>query len=126
MKRGVDGKKVVTGVMTAIAVGMVLAVVVAVLLRRMVMTTPAPVPSPDGQLTASLTVTDSRGDPATHMKLALSIRNRTGDLLLHDQTPASAMRAYELKWQDNAHLTLESAEVGKLLYVQTDQGWKRE
>lgn len=118
----IKGKTVAIGVMGVIGAGFLLANVVAWQLRSIITSVPAPVKSPDGSMTAQLSVTDSRGEKDTHMRLAVVVRDGTGREILRRQTKASAMRAYELSWESNDAVLLKSAEIGPMRWTRTERG----
>lgn len=121
-----QGKKVVAGLGITIVLAMGLGGVVAWQIRKVVERVPPPAASPDGRYVAQLSVTDSRGDPATHMRLVVTVRDAQSQaVVLRRQTRASGLRYYDLRWEGAGELLLDSSEVGKLKwYVGADGAWE--
>lgn len=119
------GKPIVLGVLTIIAFGCAMAFVVAWRIKATIRQLPPPIPSPDGKLMASLAVDEEQTHTKSYMRLAVEIRDaKTNEVLFKRQTTASAMRQYELAWEGDDRLTLDSAEIGrKLGWARGSGGW---
>lgn len=120
--KSVKGSKVVGWMFVAIGLAFATSLVVAYLIYGIVKSVPGPFPSPDGTMMASVSVTDSRGEEKTHMRILVEIRDERGTVLLSRQTRASALREYHVEWEGNSKLKLASTEVGDLFWTRDAQG----
>lgn len=121
-----SGKKVVAGAAVVALAGGLAGIVLAHRMYSMIRTPPPPLPSPDRSMVLVQSITDSRGEPRTHMRVAFEIRDaRTGDVLFSRQTRASALRKWELNWIGNDRVTMLSWEIGRLEWRRGDDGsWR--
>lgn len=122
MPKSIPGKLVVRGLIAAIALAFVLGLLIAWWLGVLIHKLPPPITSPDGTLTAFLSVTDSHGDPDTHMRLAIELRDSHGTVVYKRQTKASALRYYNPAWESDKCFKLESSEVGTLRWFKASDG----
>lgn len=121
-----SGKKVVAGAAVVAVAGGLAGIVLAYRMYVMIRTPPPPTPSPDRTMVLVQSVTDSRGEPRTHMCVAFEIRDaRTGEVLFSRQTRASALRKWELNWMGNDRVTMLSWEIGRLEWRRGEDGvWR--
>jgi hypothetical protein len=120
----VPGKPVVIFILAVIAFGCVMAFVAAGKLKSIIRNLPAPITSPDGTLTANLTVNEE-ANAKTYMRLGVEIHDaKTNALIFKRQTVASALRFYELTWTDNNRLHLNSSEIGDLSWTRSPSDWQ--
>lgn len=118
-----SGKKVVAAVAVIAVAGGLAGIVLAWRMYGMIRTTPDPLPSPDRSMLLVQTVTDSRGDENTHMRVAFEIRDAaTGQTLYARQTRASALRKWDLNWMGNDRVTMYSWEIGRLEWRRGEDG----
>lgn len=118
-----QGKKVVLAISIIAATGSLAAITLAWRMYGMIRTTPPPLLSPDRSLVLVQSVTDSRGEEKTHMRVAFEIRDaKTDALLFSRQTRASALRKWDLNWMGNDRLTMHSWEIGRLNWSRNPDG----
>lgn len=110
-----------------VLIGIVLVVVLSIIgsitayiMYHMIKTAPEPKVSPDRSMVLVESITDSKGDPETHMRVKVTIHDaKSGAELFHSQTKASALRKWDTNWMANDHVTMYSTEIGRL-------NWRRD
>jgi hypothetical protein len=118
-----SGKKVVIVISCIALLGGSAGIALAWKMYGLIRTTPPPLPSPDRTMFLVQSVTDSRGEEKTHMRVAFEIRDaRTQRVLFSRQTRASALRKWDLNWMGNDRVTLFSWEVGRLNWSRNPDG----
>jgi hypothetical protein len=103
--------------------GIVLAVLLALLLGKLSSDVPPPLKSPGGMREVAFTATESRGDPATHKRIAIEIRRSGGGTEYRRQTRAHNLRSWSAKWEGDNRLILTSDEIGTLRWSFDGAAW---
>lgn len=118
-----SGKKVVIAAAVVAVLGSSAGIALAWRMYGMIRGTPAPLSSPDRSLVLVQSVTDSRGEEITHMRVAFEIRDAKTDAVLYTrQTRASALRKWDLNWMGNDRVTMYSWEIGRLIWHRSPDG----
>ena len=91
-------------------------------------TAPAPTQkSPDGTMTLTTSVNQSKAKPARYLCVVVEITNLGGKTLHQEVTPASDTQRWSIRWVSNTEVLLTSSDVGAY-YIrrQPDGTWKGE
>jgi hypothetical protein len=70
------------------------------------------VKSPDGTLTATATVSQSRADPARYLLVIVTLRDASGNVVFQEPTPITDAQKWSIRWVGNDEVVLDSADVG--------------
>ena len=68
--------------------------------------------SPDGTMTLTTSVNQSRAEPTRYLCVVVDITDASGRTLHHEVTPASDTQRWSIRWMGNDAIMLESADVG--------------
>jgi hypothetical protein len=83
--------------------------------------------SPDGTMTVSTSVNQSKANPTRYLCVVVDITDSTGKVLHHEVTPASDMQRWSIQWVSNDEALLKSSDVGNYrIRRQPDGMWKGE
>jgi hypothetical protein len=86
---------------------------------------PPSLKSPDGMLTLSTSVNQTKADRTQYLCVIIDIVDSTGKTLHHEVTPASDVHRWSIQWVTNDELLLKSSDVGNYHVLrQTDGTWK--
>ena len=91
---------------------------------------PSPSPpqkSPDGTMSLSTSVNQSKANPTRYLCVVVDINDSTGKPLHHEVTPASDTQRWSIQWVSNDEVLLKSSDVGNYrIRRQPDGKWKGE
>jgi hypothetical protein len=83
--------------------------------------------SPDGTMTLSNTVNQSKANPTRYLCVVVDITDSAGRVLHHEITPASDTQRWSIRWVSNEEALLKSSDVGRYrIRRQPDGTWKGE
>jgi hypothetical protein len=83
--------------------------------------------SPDGSLTLITLVEHSHQDPKTYLCVVFEIRDRNGKVLHRENTHASDTMRWNMSWESNTRVRLDSSDIGTYCWTkQRDESWRKE
>jgi hypothetical protein len=83
--------------------------------------------SPDGTMTLTTSVNESRADPARYLCVVVHVADVAGKTLHREVTPASATQRWSIRWVTSDEVLLQSSDVGSYhIRRQPDGTWKGE
>jgi hypothetical protein len=86
-----------------------------------------PLTSPDGSLTLVTSIENSHADPAAYLCVVFEIRDARGNILHRENTHASDMSRWRMRWASNRQIVLESSDIGTHRWSrQPDGTWEKE
>jgi hypothetical protein len=86
-----------------------------------------PLTSPDGSLILVTSVENSHADPAAYLCVVFEIQDAKGKILHTENTHASDMSCWQMRWASNKQIVLQSSDVGTFRWSrQPDGTWKKE
>jgi hypothetical protein len=89
-----------------------------------------PVPpqaSPDGSLILAASIERSRAAGSKYLCVILEIRDRAGKVLFRENTGASDVMKWNLHWESNTRIKLDSSDIGTYYWNrQPDGSWRKE
>ncbi len=86
----------------------------------------SPLKSPNGSLTLYTSVEHSRSDPGAYLCVIFEIRDRAGKALHTENTRASALSRWSMRWLSEDTIRLESSDIGPYEWTRRPDGtWKK-
>ena len=81
-----------------------------------------PIASPDGSMTLTPSVNQSKAAPTKYLCVAFDIHDKSGALLHTVQSNASDVQKWAIGWFDNTTIVLYSSDIGTYAWKLTDDG----
>ena len=83
--------------------------------------------SPDGALTLVTEVVRNRSDPSADLCVVFEIRDGAGKALHRENTRASALSHWTMRWVSAERISLVSSDIGTYYWSrQSDGSWRKE
>lgn len=83
------------------------------------------IPSPDGSLTLITSMNQNKEDLTKYLCVKFQIVDATGKVWYEEQTGASDRMQWEMYWDENDRVVLESSDIGTLAWEQQADGtWR--
>lgn len=87
---------------------------------------PQVIHSADNQLVLVIDLNQSKSDPTKYLCLKFTIQDTNGNVLYQEQTGASVMTRWEMAWDKDNRVWLNSADIGTYYWEQQAEGmWKK-
>ena len=84
------------------------------------------IPSPDGSMVIVTSVEKNKADPKTYLCVVFEIRNKTGQVLIRENTHASDTMKWSMTWVSTNKIQLDSSDIGTYFWErQADGTWKK-
>ncbi len=84
------------------------------------------IPSPNGNLTLITSINRSKEDLTKFLCVKFQIIDSTGRVLYEEQTGASDRMRWNMRWEDNQHVVLDSSDIGTIIWEQqADGSWRK-
>ncbi|HSY74442.1 MAG TPA: hypothetical protein VK810_03145 [Dongiaceae bacterium] len=83
--------------------------------------------SPDSSMSLVTSVEQSQQDPQTYLCVVFEIRDQAGKILHRENTHASVRMRWNMSWESNNRIRLDSSNIGTHHWTkQLDGNWKKD
>jgi hypothetical protein len=84
------------------------------------------IPSPDGHLILVTAINHDKTDLRTYLCVKFQITDNAGHVLYEEQTYASNRMKWDIKWDGNERIVLDSSDIGTYTWELTNDGrWQK-